>query len=106
MSLLAVVTVLQFTEHLTDRQAADGCGRLDWKYCLSLELTDPGFDFSVLSEFWARGITLPGPLAADPSRQARIGGCTSSARGRQLTLRPREIHQVITDACAGQSTRR
>ena len=28
--------------------------RIDWKYALSLELTDPGFDFSVLSEFRAR----------------------------------------------------
>ena len=27
---------------------------LDWKYVLGLELTDPGFDFSVLSEFRAR----------------------------------------------------
>jgi transposase len=52
---LAVVTVLQFAEDLTDRQAADGVrGRLDWKYCLGLELADPGFDFSVLSEFRAR----------------------------------------------------
>jgi Transposase domain (DUF772) len=32
---LAMVTVLQFTENLTDRQAADAVrGRLDWKYCL------------------------------------------------------------------------
>jgi transposase len=52
---LAVVTVLQFTGNLTDRQAADAVrGRLDWKYCLGLELADPGFDFSVLSEFRSR----------------------------------------------------
>src|ERR1035438_6358379 len=52
---LAMVTVLQFTENLTDRQAADAVrGRLDWKYCLGLPLEDEGFDFSVLSEFRAR----------------------------------------------------
>jgi len=32
-------------------------GRIDWKYALSLELTDPGFDHTVLSEFRARLIT-------------------------------------------------
>jgi len=52
---LAMVTVLQFAENLTDRQAADAVrGRLDWKYCLGLALEDAGFDFSVLSEFRAR----------------------------------------------------
>ena len=50
-----MVTALQFTENLTDRQAADAVrGRLDWKYCLGLELDDAGFDFSVLSEFRSR----------------------------------------------------
>src|SRR5918992_4140200 len=49
---LALVTILQFREHLADRQAAEAVrARIDWKYLLSLELTDPGFDFSVLSEF-------------------------------------------------------
>lgn len=52
---LALVTVLQFVEGLSDRQAADAVrGRIDWKYVLGLELTDPGFDFSVLSEFRTR----------------------------------------------------
>ncbi|KOG56908.1 transposase [Streptomyces griseoflavus] len=52
---LALASVLQFTEGLTDRQAAHAVrSRLDWKYALSLELTDTGFDFSVLSEFRAR----------------------------------------------------
>ncbi len=54
-SLLAFVTVLQFAEGLTDRQAADAVrGRIDWKYALGLELIDPGFDFTVLCEFRAR----------------------------------------------------
>jgi transposase len=49
---LAWVTILQFREILSDRQAAEAVrARIDWKYFLGLELTDPGFDFSVLSEF-------------------------------------------------------
>jgi transposase len=49
---LAWVTILQFRETLSDRQAAEAVrARIDWKYFLGLELTDPGFDFSVLSEF-------------------------------------------------------
>ena len=52
---LALVTLMQFSENLTDRQAADAVrGRIDWKYALGLELTDTGFDFSVLSEFRTR----------------------------------------------------
>lgn len=55
---LALVTVFQFAEGLTDTQAADAVrGRIDWKYALALELTDPGFDASVLCEFRSRLIT-------------------------------------------------
>jgi transposase len=51
-SRLLMVTVFQFIEGLTDRQAADAVRRcIDWKYALALELTDPGFDASVLNEF-------------------------------------------------------
>src|SRR5829696_8858806 len=52
---LALVTLLQFRENLPDRQAAEAVrARIDWKYLLGLELTDPGFDHSVLCEFRAR----------------------------------------------------
>src|SRR5512135_2712779 len=52
---LALVTVLQFAEGLSDRQAADAVrGRIDWKYLLGLDLTDPGFHHTVLSEFRTR----------------------------------------------------
>jgi transposase len=51
-SRLAVVTVLQRAEKLTDRLAAEAVRtRLDWKYLLGLPLEDPGFDHTVLSEF-------------------------------------------------------
>jgi transposase len=52
---LALVSVMQFREGLSDRQAADAVrGRLDWKYLLGLALDDPGFDASVLVEFRQR----------------------------------------------------
>jgi transposase len=52
---LALATLLQFREDLPDRRAAEAVrARIDWKYALGLELTDPGFDASVLCEFRAR----------------------------------------------------
>ena len=49
---LALVTMMQFAENLTDRQAADAVrDRIVWKYVLSLALNDAGFDFSVLTRF-------------------------------------------------------
>jgi transposase len=55
---LALVSVMQFREGLSDRQVANAVrGRMDWKYLLGLELSDPGFDASVLSEFRQRLLT-------------------------------------------------
>jgi transposase len=52
---LALVTLLQFREDLSDRRAVEAVrARIDWKYLLGLELADPGFDASVLCEFRAR----------------------------------------------------
>src|SRR6266480_1564357 len=52
---LLLVCLMQFAEGLSDQQAADAVrGRVDWKYLFSLELTDPGFDASVLCEFRQR----------------------------------------------------
>ncbi len=84
---LAPVTVMQFAEGLSDRQAAGAVrARIDWKYALSLELSDPGFDFSVLCEFRAR-------LIAGASEQllldALLAACKArgllKSRGRQRT---------------------
>src|SRR5690349_6689978 len=87
---LALVTVLQFVEGLSDRQAADAVrGRIDWKYALGLELVDPGFDHTVLSEFRARlaageaGLVLLDTLLA---RSRELG--LLKRRGRQRTDRP------------------
>jgi transposase len=54
-SRLALVTVLQRVEDLTDRQAAEAVRtRIDWQYLLGLPLDDPGFDHTVLAEFRSR----------------------------------------------------
>jgi len=52
---LALVLVMQYIEGLTDRQAAEAVRRcMDWKYALSLDLHDPGFDFTLLHDFRER----------------------------------------------------
>ena len=78
---LALVTVLQFAEGLSDRQAADAVrGRIDWKYALGLELADPGFDFSVLCEFRAR-------LVAGRLEQGLLDAMLAQLRERGLLRR-------------------
>jgi len=84
---LALVTLMQFREGLSDRQAADAArGRIDWKYLLALELADAGFDHSVLCEFRGRllehGATER--LLARVLETAREEGLLK-ARGRQRT---------------------
>jgi transposase len=84
---LAIVTVLQFAEGLSDRQAADAVrGRIDWKYALGLALDDAGFDFSVLSEFRTR---LVAGNAEHLLLDALLDTCKAQgllrARGRQRT---------------------
>ncbi len=84
---LALVSVVQFGEGLTDRQAADAVrGRLDWKYLLGLELTDPGFDHTVLSEFRARLVAGDGEAYL---LEALLKGCQAKGwlkeRERQRT---------------------
>ncbi len=52
---LALISIVQFAEDLSDRQAAEAVrGRIDLKYLLGLELEDSGFDYSILSEFRQR----------------------------------------------------
>ena len=84
---LALVTLLQFREDLSDRRAAEAVrGRIDWKYALGLELTDPGFDASVLCEFRAR---LVGGGAEERVLDRLLARCRElgllKARGRQRT---------------------
>jgi transposase len=84
---LALVTLLQFRENLPDRQAAEAVrARIDWKYLLGLELTDPGFDHSVLCEFRSR---LLAGSAEERLLHKLLEACQArgllKARGRQRT---------------------
>lgn len=84
---LALVSVMQFAEGLTDRQAADAVrSRIDWKYMLGLELTDPGFDFTVLTDFRERVIRggAEAQLLDDMLVQFKAQGLIKE-RGRQRT---------------------
>jgi transposase len=75
---LALITVMQFAEGLSDRQAADAVrSRIDWKYALGLELTDPGFDHTVLSEFRT-------PLAGGQAEQLLLDTLLAQVRERGL----------------------
>ena len=75
---LALVTLLQFAERLSDRQAADAVRSwIDWKYVLALPLTDPGFDASVLCEFRAR-------LVAGGAEHLLFDAVLEIARARNL----------------------
>jgi transposase len=78
---------MQFRENLAERQAAEAVrARLDWKYLLGLDLTDPGFDFSVLSEFRDRLLAgSAGELLLDKLlERCRTMGLVK-ARGQQRT---------------------
>ena len=107
---LAMVSVLQFTGNLTDRQAADAVrGRLDWKYCLGLELDDDGFDFSVLSEFRDRLVAggserLIFDLLLDQltGRDLVAGGGRQRTDSTHVLARIRELNRL---ELAGESVR-
>src|SRR5260370_4688042 len=84
---LMMASVLQFSENLTDRQAAEAVrDRMTWKYALGLELEDPGFDASVLSEFRSRLVAGDlTSLALDALLERLAGGGLVRAMGRERT---------------------
>ena len=100
--LLALVVVLQYAENLTDRQAAEQVrGRIDWKYLLGLELTDPGFHFSVLNDFRDRLIEnelemqLLDTLLAKLSEQGLVkAGGKQRTDSTHVLLAVRQLHRL------------
>src|SRR6266851_4373047 len=86
-SRLALVTVLQRAENLTDRQAAESVRtRIDWQYLLGLPIDDPGFDHTVLAEFRARvaGAGLE-QVVLDALLERLVSGGLVTAGGKQRT---------------------
>ena len=95
---LALATVIQFAEGLSDRQAADAVrSRIDWKYALGLELTDPGFDHTVLSEFRTRLVAGQAELLLLDTLLRPSARTWPPQRARSPTHR--------LDACAGRHSR-
>ena len=89
---LALVMVMQYLEGLTHRQAADAVRRcMAWKYALSLDLHDPGFDFTLLHDFRQRLLAHePGQRLLDRRRLTEAGTeatCAAPVRDR-LPLDP------------------
>jgi transposase len=84
---LMMASVLQFSGNLTGRQAAEAVrDRMTWKYALGLELEDPGFDASVLSEFRSRLVAGDlTSLALDALLERLAGLGLVRAGGRQRT---------------------
>jgi len=107
---LALVTVLQMAENLTDRQAADAVRtRIDWKYALGLELADPGFDASVLSEFRSRVVAhgleeqaLDGLLAALKGKGLVAAGGRQRTDSTHVVAAVRDLNRL---ELAGESVR-
>jgi transposase len=86
-SRLALVTILQREENLTDRLAAESVrARIDWKYLLGLPLDDPGFDHTVLAEFRGKVAGAGLEQAALDALLARLAaGGLIKAGGKQRT---------------------
>jgi transposase len=107
---LNLVLVVQHAEGLTDRQVAEAVrGRIDLKYALGLELTDPGFDYSVLSEYRDRLIAggVASELLDDMLEKFRERGWLK-ARGRQRTDSTHvlaAIRQLNRLECVGETIR-
>ena len=99
---LALVTIFQFLENLTDRQAADAVrSRLDWKYCLSLELTDPGFDHTVLSEFRTR---LVAASAEERFLEAHLAPVQNTRLAESAWAPAHRFHPCLSQGSRAQSS--
>ncbi len=87
--MLALASVVQFAENLSDRQMAEAVrSRIDLKYLFGLELDDAGFDYSLLSDFrgwWVREAGEALPSLLDRLLAVFVERGLVKARGKQRT---------------------
>jgi transposase len=107
---LARVMVMQSLEGLTDRQAADAVRRcMDWQYALSLDVHDPGFDFTLLHDFRQR---LLAHEAVQRLLETFLAACKGrgwiKTRGKQRTDSPHVVAAIrrLSDLECGQEALR
>src|SRR5262245_59155640 len=106
----ALVLVMQHMEGLTDRQAADAVRRcIDWKYLLGLELTDLGFDFTLLHDFRDRILANAGEqqlldslLAALKARGLLVSGGKQRSDATHVLAAIRTLNRL---ECVGEAMR-
>ncbi len=106
---------MHLMEDLSDEPAAEAVrDRIAWKDVLSLELSDPGFDPSVLSEFRQRLVNpaagqrvldglvsrLKAPGLLDGRRQQRTDSTPGLAAGRELN-RLEKVGEPVRHALNG-----
>jgi len=100
----ALVSMLQFAENLSDCAADAVRTRIDWKYGLGLELDEPGFDYSLLSEFRARLAECDG---ADQLLQLMLDRLVAAGlvkrRGRQRTDATQAHQAPVRSSAATES---
>ena len=89
---LALATILQYIEGLTDRQTADAVRtRIDWKYLLCLELTDSGFHHTVATR-------IPHSFNSRGSRSSNFG-TTTPVMPRKRLVEISNVHQDRFNSC-------
>jgi transposase len=101
---------MQHMQGLTDRQAADAVRRcIDWKEMLGLELTDRGFDFTLLHDFRDRILAkaaeqhlLDTVLSALKARGLLEGGGTQRTDATHVLAAIRTLNRL---SCVGETMR-
>src|SRR5262249_55453380 len=97
---LAVVTVFQFAEGLSDREAAGAVrSRIDWKYARSLELADAGFVHGMLHTCVKHSVSRFGNDRSAPVENRNV---TEEVDGRRARSASWLVVRAVLDGCRDQ----